>query len=143
MDYKFIKITEFEQRDAIKNLLGIPNDAKTCGPFGILNIDELTIYILNAGAPHFPVYLLVDYNEHRYGLLGSSKKQPGNQFWEIQLIDTAIDDNDEIKKMLQLVCDNAHYIDLFNNFTITIVVKEYEKLIIQNIKENAYGIKLY
>jgi hypothetical protein len=143
MDYKFIKVTEFEQRDKIKKEIGASEYSKLFGPFGVLYTDEFVIYILNKGAPHFPVYLLVDHNGHRFGLLGDYNKQLVSPMWEIHLVDTAIDDADEIKEMIRLVCDSASYIDLYNGTTLTITSRDYEKLIIQNIKENAYGIKLF
>ncbi|WP_295092183.1 hypothetical protein [Ruminococcus sp.] len=142
MNYKFIKITEFEQRVKIKKEIGASEYSKLFGPFGVLYTDKFVIYILNQGSPHFPVYLLVDYNGHRYGLLGANKRQPVSPVWEIHLVDTAIDDADKIKEMIRLVCNSASYIDLYND-TLTIISKDYEKLIIQNIKENAYGIKLF
>ena len=143
MDYKFIKVTEFEQRDKIKQEIGASDCSKLFGPFGVLYTDGFVIYTLNKVAPHFPVYLLVDYNGHRFGLLGDNNRQLVYPVWEIHLVDTAIDDADEIKEMLRLVCDSARYIDLYNNATLSITSWNYEKLIIQNIKENAYGIKLF
>jgi len=140
-NYKYLDVTDSKQRKRIKTQLGVIDDTVPCGLFGILYTNELKVYILNTPGPHWSCCLLVDHNNHRYTLWGSKKSSP--LIWEIYKIDASSPDTDEIRKMIHLVCNSASYIKVYNDSTLTITNKDHNKLIIQNIEENIYGIQLY
>jgi hypothetical protein len=85
--------------------------------------------------------LIADYNNHRYCLRGGCIYS--HIIWNIDIIETAITDSDEIRKMISLVLESARFIRIYDDLELGMISRSYEKLIIQNNKETIHGIHLY
>ena len=94
---RYVKVTDDKERKRILKQLGAQSNKRRCGLLGILYTDELTIYVLNTPGPHWMFCLIVDYNDHRYCLRGDCIYS--RIIWNIDIIETAITDSDEIKKI--------------------------------------------
>ena len=138
---KYVKVTDDKERKRILEQLGAQSDKRRCGLLGILYTDELTIYVLNTPGPHWMFHLIADYNNHRYCLRGDCIYS--HIIWKIDIIETAITDSDEIRKMISLVLESARFIRIYDDLELGMISHSYEKLIIQNNKETIHGIHLY
>lgn len=72
-------------------------------------------------------------------------KMPDYTWWEVGRIDAAYIEKAEIREMLHLVCDYANYIHYpaTSEYGVTIITKGYEKMIINSVEKNVYGISLF
>lgn len=144
MKCEYISDIGNEKINEIKEQLGV-SDYKNYHIFGLLRTDDLIIYIISVPGPLWPLYLIVEYNNHRYGLLGRDMKMPDYTWWEVGRIDAAYIEKAEIREMLHLVCDYANYIHYpaTSEYGVTIITKGYEKMIINSVEKNVYGISLF
>lgn len=146
MKHEFISDFDDETKNEIKEQLGT-SELKGYTLFGILYTDDITLYIISTPGPLWPLYIIADYNGHRYGLFGRDMHMnvPGHRWWYISRIDTAFAERNEIRDMLHLVCNYARYMkeQTDTDYSVTIVSKGYDQLLINITDKNAYGIRLF
>ena len=144
MKCEFIHEIDDETKNDIKNQLGV-SDYKNYNIFGIMRTEDMVFYIISVPGPLWPLYMIVEYRGHRYGLFGIDMKIPGQTWWEIRRVDAAYVEKNEMKEMLRLVSYYASYIHYPDDpeYSVTIVIKGYEKMIKNVVEKNAYGINLF
>ena len=147
MKHEFISDFDDETKNEIKEQLGT-SELKRYNIFGILYTDDITLYIISTPGPLWPLYIIADYNGHRYGLFGGNMHMyvPDQRWWwYITRIDTAYAERKEIRDMLHLVCNYACYMKDQNDtdYSVTIASKGYDQLLINITDKNAYGIRLF